>query len=364
MRQTFIFSWIVFIFIALTSCSSYKIITIENQHPAKVSIPESIQSLTLMNRSMSPEYRNFQKDSLQNYFYKRGFQISSNVLDSLASDTCIQVLGDLLYESGRFDIVIPVDRNLDHESKFFRIEPLLSQDSVASICKTYNTDALLVLERMITQVNTGVSGNVREVLKNGDINYDNYTATIDIFYNTYFRLYDPQQKELVAQYVVSDSIFWDTTDINFEGLFSNLTPIKQALIETGIKIALDLDDKISPKWVKQNRGFFVLNKKDKKEQELISANEWNSLAEIWQQLTQSKNKNIKSKAEHNMALACELEGQIDEAISWLEQSIRTKYSVQSDVYIKQLVARQKELALQIKNITTPPGNEKEKGYLH
>ena len=71
-----------------------------------------IQSLTLMNRSITPEFSNFDEDSLQRYFYRKQFDVTTYVLDSMAPDTCLKAIGDLLYESGRFDIVVPVERNI------------------------------------------------------------------------------------------------------------------------------------------------------------------------------------------------------------------------------------------------------------
>lgn len=356
-------SLLVVVAVLSFSCSSYQSITIENQLAPKIVIPSSIQSITLLNRSISPEFRNFNEDSLQLYFYRNGFQMRTNVLDSLASDTCLQALGNLLYESGRFDIVIPVERNIPRQSKFYRVEAPLSQDTVKQICDQFQTDALLVMERMITCVNTSLSGAVNEIMPGGAVDISYYTATIDLVYNAFFRLYDPKKNELAGQFFISDSIFWSEDHSNQQVLFERLRSIKGSLIDAGIKIALDLDDKISPPWEKQTRGFFVFDKKDTLEQRLIANNNWDKLAETWEDKTNTTSKKIKSRAEHNMALVAELDGEIDQSIIWLRKSLLTQYSNQADIYLQQLIRRKKEIEKLSKRMATDPVKKEEKGYL-
>ncbi len=335
---------LIFLLIAGTctiSCSQFRTITIENRHPAKKQVSDDIQSLTLMNRSMTPEFCDFDEDSLQLYFYRKQFDVKTNVLDSAASDTCLKAIGELLYESGRFDIVIPVERNIPRESKYYLVDQPLDWDYVENICKTYNTDALLVMERYINKVNTSFEAS--PLYSNGQSGYTYFYASFDIIYNSFFRIYDPAKKEIAGQFFISDTIFWENEDADQRQLFTNLTSIKQGLIDAGIQVALDLDDYISPLWIPESRGLFVIDKKNDTEQKLINENDWTGLAKYWFPLTKSSKQNIKSKAEFNMALASELDGRIDDAIEWASKSYQTAYRNQTDMYLKQLKSRKAEL---------------------
>lgn len=337
-------SFIVLIVAVFTvSCSQYRLITIENQHPAKVQIPEEIQSLTLMNRSMTSQFVNFNEDSLQRYFYRKEFSVKTNVLDSLASDTCLQAIGDLLYESGRFDIVIPVDRNIPRDSKFYIIDQPLEWSFVDSICKTYKTDALLVMEKYVNRVNSDFQAEVDQEFPNGQTRYAWFYATFDIIYDAFFRLYYPEKKEITSQMFITDTIFWENGDVDQRRLFQNLSSIKKGIIDVGIKVALDLDGNISPSWVPEQRGIFVIDKKNQDEQKLISESNWEQLTTYWQPFTENKNRNIRSKAEFNMALSSELDGRIDDAITWATKSFLTSFRNQTDLYIKKLKSRKSEL---------------------
>ena len=53
---------------------------------------------------------------------------------------------------------------------------------------------------------------------------------------------------------------------------------------------------------------------------------------------QSTNKKIKSRAEYNLAVASELEGNVDQAIEWGLKSFYTQYDYRTEVYLKKLKA--------------------------
>ena len=334
----------------LFSCSQYHTIVIENKQPPKVKVPNEIQSLILMNRSMTKDFHNFNEDSLQIYFYRKEFDVKKYVLDSLASDTCLQAIGDLLFESGRFDIVIPTERNINRDLDYYRIEQPLDWEYVDSICKTYNTDGLLVMEKYVNRVNSSFEAEVDQVYPDGKAKFSYFYATYDVMYDSFFRLYYPAKKEIIGQFFINDTIFWENGDTDQRTLFKNLGSIKKGLIDAGIKVALDLDDYLSPSWTPDSRGIFTIDKKNTTEQDLIAKADWTALAKYWLPLTESDDKKLRSKAEYNMALACELEGNIDEAIQWATKSYQSAFRNQTDIYLKKLKQRKADLLKIEKNI--------------
>ncbi|WP_053181538.1 DUF6340 family protein, partial [Sunxiuqinia dokdonensis] len=209
----------------LASCAStYKTVYVEVAKPSSYLLPNDIVSLTLMNRAITDEFNNFPADSLQNYFYRRGFEVSAAVLDSTAADTTLKVLAELLFESGRYDVVIPEERNIPRSESYFQVPQPLEWDYVSEICETYETDALLVLERYMNKVMT----NYMKVPYS-----EMHEASIDSKYDAIVRIYNPARKEILQQLIVADTIYWAEADYSQKNLFTNrLVPVKQALIET------------------------------------------------------------------------------------------------------------------------------------
>lgn len=313
------------------------------QH-ASDELSQDIQSLTLMNRSMSNQFQKFNEDSLQMYFYRKGFQLSKIVLDSTASDTTLRALADLMFESGRYDVVIPVNRNLERSISYEMLPDTLSPDQVRQICANYNTDALLVLERFSTKAMADISGEKFQNMNAGYV--QSYNATLDLKYEAFFRFYKPGKKTLVKEIAVSDTIYWESSDAKLEQVFAQLPTVKQALINGGIKAALDLDSKISPTWIREKRGYFLIKSQNDLGQEYMNENDFEKAANYWEDVAESPNKKIRSKAEYNLALISELNGDIDKAIEYGLKSFYSYYRFQTETYLKKLQAR--KLALQNK----------------
>ena len=328
--------------IALTSCkSNYAIITIENMQHAKEELSPDIQSITLMNRSMNSQFRNYNEDSLQMYFYRKGFQLSNIVLDSTAADTTLKALAELMFESGRYDMVIPLERNFKRKISFGTLPDTLRPDQVREICTNFKTDALMVMERYVTKVMADYSEERYMDAAAG--HSSSYNATLDLKYNASFRIYKPGAKTLVKEIELSDTIYWESADYTQERLFSKLPSVKQALINAGIKVALDVDSKLSPSWVSEKRGYFLFKNKDDQGQQFMNENKYDEAGKYWEEMAKSINKKIRSKAEYNLALINELNGDIDKALEFGLKSFYSKYRFQTEIYLKKLEARKKLL---------------------
>lgn len=331
--------------VAMLSCSApYQNLTIETARPSQALLPAGINSLTLMNRSISDEFRNFNKDSLQSYFYARGFNANTIVLDSLAADTTLKVLGDLLYSSGRYDVVIPRERNFARDLKFFKIPEELDWNEVKSICEEYRTDALLVMERYYNKLIT--KSNVQPIEENQNL----YSALIDSKYDAVVKVYDPYRQKVVRQIVVGDTISWTDSQLSVKELFASLPSVRECLIQTGVQVALDLDSRLSPVWVREKRGFFRIEKGDAARlSRWVSENDWQSAYDYWLPYTRSAKKALRSKAQYNLALASEMLGRIDEAIRRANDSYKTQYHTQTEQYLYKL-GKRKEILRQFQKL--------------
>jgi hypothetical protein len=321
-------------------------LTIETAKPAKEQLPDNIQSITLLNRSMNWQFSNYDEDSLQIYFFRKSFQLSKIALDSTASDTTLLALSALMPESGRYQIVVPVNRNLSrstprngfvgeidsrlpHEFSYGLIPDTLNPSTVIQLCSEYKTDALMVMEKFSTKVMTDYSHERRGI-------NDFYYASIDLKYDAYFRIYKPGSKNPVKVLNVVDTIYWESSDYTIERLFKKLPTIKQALINAGIKVALDVDERLSPTWSQEKRGYFLFESKKDQGQKLMKEQNYTAAEKLFSQLAGSPNRKTRSKAEYNLALLNELNGDLEEAIKWGVKSFNSMYRHQTEAYLNTL----------------------------
>jgi len=148
---------------------------------------------------------------------------------------------------------------------------------------------------------------------------------------------------LVKEIELTDTIYWESADYTQERLFRKLPTIKQALINSGIKVALDLDEKLSPTWISEKRGYFLFEKKNDRGQQFMNENNYEAAGEFWEEMALSKNARIRSKAEFNLALINELNGNINSAIQWGLKSFHSNYRNQTEAYLKKLKIRKEIL---------------------
>jgi tetratricopeptide (TPR) repeat protein len=325
------------------SCLSTKPLLIEIPQKSTKELPEHIQSLLLIARIDDDRYTDLTTDSLQRIFYKQGFSYDTIINDLQTVDTTLRALGDLLFESGRYDYVIP-------EYRFPKVENTsliageMPWNEVKELCDTFMTDAILSLDyfktRVITDYNKTSNFNVYT-----NAFSDQAYAEMKISYEALFRVYDPLVEKVIVRRFMRDTIIWEATDRSARDLFYWFTPVKKALTETGIAIALDLSGEISPRWRTEKRSFFASGESNFKQAvPLVNSGQWETAITLWKETVENaKSKSVKSKAEFNIALGYEMLGNIEESIAWALQSYNTMYRTNTFNYLETLNRRKTEI---------------------
>lgn len=335
---------ILFALVLLESCSPVRTIPVEIAMLPEKNISGEIQSLVLVNRAVNDRYSNVRGDSLQQLFYQRQFKMDTILFDVKSADTLLVALGDILFESGRFDVVIPENRFLSKGTYSF-LPTAMGWEEADTITRLYNTDAVLSLDYFRTNIMTGYS---KETLFDRDANsfFTGYFATMDIAYEALFRMYDPAKREVTMNITVKDTLHWEDADTEIRPLFNRFTTVKQGMIESGIHAALGLSKKIAPEWRTARRQYFVkghamLEQAHRK----IEAGDWPAAADIWHALAgMSVSKAVKSKAEFNLALAYEMFGDFEEALKWGLKSYETMYRPLTYSYLEKLNVRKQQMS--------------------
>jgi hypothetical protein len=336
MKLLYIFPLIVAF--ALNASAQLKKFQVEIPYNPKFKISDSIQSFTILNRSLTPEFQNYNEDSLQISFYKRNFTTNRIILDSMISDTTIKILGNLLFNSDRFDIVIPVERNIYRLLPFKQTPEPLSWNYVESICDQFKTDALIVLENVAMRTVTSYQTQ-REFI---DYNYEKtYYASIDFYSRAHWRIYDPKRKQIIVDYKSNeDTLFWDSYEYDLITTFRKLPSIKKAAAETAADIAQNFSNLITPNWITENRYYYVLDDSSIDESIRYAAKgDWNSALQNWLIYADKGNSIKRSKILLNLALAYEMTGDLTTAIATLKESQHLYYREVTNFYLKILLKR-------------------------
>ncbi|MDP4183924.1 MAG: DUF6340 family protein [Bacteroidota bacterium] len=327
---------IILLIIGLQACKQYQTLPIEVLMPAQKVIPSNLQSFTIMNRSMDSTFVNVQTDSLQIYFLRNGFKAPVQVCDSMASDTLVKAFAELLFDSEFFDVVVPNNRNIFRTIPPTSIPDTLDWDFVSNVCSTYKTDGLIVLEKYAPTIKGTISsskdyGNYSEPTE--------YYVDLDISLNALWRIYDPVNKAIIDEHLTKDTLFIEHSTYSRNDIADLIPSAKKSVLDASIWLAKDYAQRLSPVWVSDKRGVFLGNDAFNRAMAFVKNNEWDKAAEIWFPFTKYRNSAMRSKAEYNMAIAAEMNGNLKEAFEWATKSYKSFYRMQTENYLLTLKKR-------------------------
>jgi hypothetical protein len=128
-------------------------------------------------------------------------------------------------------------------------------------------------------------------------------------------LYDQKQQRITDRFAQIDTLFWDGTDGSGRSKKSLIPDKASAIpIAAGV-IGANYAKHIQPSWTLVYRDIMTNNNAEfKKAAALARKNEWEAAAAIWQKYAESNNKGKKIMSLFNLALASEMNGDVDQAI--------------------------------------------------
>jgi hypothetical protein len=327
--KTFLYSVAV---IQLYSCTSLSKIDIQVAVHPKHQVSPEIKSIAVLNGSLNADFINYKKDSAENLL--KNLRPKQNYLDSIASDSAVVVAGRAIFESQRFDVVVPLERNIlrfDTKSKL----PPLDTNFIGEVCRNFKVDALLVLESFSEGIFGSFSMPWRRVI-----------GQLDLTYNSTWSLYRPGKSSPMLNLLSNDVLYW-TGGVDNSGKegYSQLPSIKDALITGGIESGLNVASQICPNWVDESRYYYTTgNKNIDTAIPLIKSNKWDEAEDIWMKYAEVPSNSLRAMIEYNLALAAEMTGDLDKAIEWGVKSLKTKYSGLTELYLKYLGERRSAVA--------------------
>lgn len=324
----------------LSSCVSMGKITIQVPVPPTHQLSNDIQSIVLMNRSMNGMFSSLDQDSLENLLVRKKLVLDEQLLDSLAADSSLKIAGNAMYESGRFDIVIPVKRNLSNWNSIANDKmPTLPLPQVNQICNEFKTDGLLVMEKFSEKVNSSYQVGYDRMTDYGLTK--SYTIFLQIAFQSNWKLYQPGEKLKTAQFEVKDTIYWERNGNTLQEAYEQLPTIKEAIMDGAIENGKGIANYFAPGWKSQVRHYFITDNKIADQAIVhLKNNNWAEAEKQWLKFADTPSRNLRSQIEYNLALAAEMEGKPVQAIDWIKKSIHSRYSKVGEDYLKILSEQQ------------------------
>lgn len=291
--------------LSISSCVSYKKLTIEIVKPAGYHIPPEIKKLSIVSRNLK-----YESDTLQNYYARNNHLIKDKILfntDSLARKTCIDSLAVNLLKQNRFDTIFIYPINYFPLIKVKKVGPNKA-DWYKIITQETKTDGLIILDMFScfysNQENEGSDAGANVVTSN------------------IWTFYDANKQKITDRFVQIDTLYWDGRDEN--GVKKVRIPAKKEAItlSAGV-IGENFSKHLLPSWTTVYRDIMVCNNVDLKNAgELALKSNWETATDIWKKYAESRNRRNQIVGLYNLALASEMNGDVDRAIELTDRAAK------------------------------------------
>jgi hypothetical protein len=160
------------------------------------------------------------------------------------------------------------------------------------------------------------------------------------------KIYDIAQNSVIDEKLIVDTLTiqvnadpWETEDELMERLPDNTAAVLLVIK----KMAKDYVEEIAPFWKEETRFYYVTP--DGNVEQYIDNEEWDKAMNVWMKYVNDANRKIAAVSCFNMAVGCEMMGEYELALQWMENIKRKDATFYWDEYKKLLEKRLSEKAI-------------------
>jgi hypothetical protein len=145
-------------------------------------------------------------------------------------------------------------------------------------------------------------------------NPDNDRSIAQVVTASIWTIYDPVKFKILHHTSQVDTFYWDGLDEQ-ENYKASRIPNKKAAMQIAAGLAgVKYSKNVVPSWAKVYRKTLSFNQKDfKKAAQLAKKNQWEEASKLWEKYLESPSKRARIQSLYNLAVANEMNGEIDGA---------------------------------------------------
>jgi len=263
------------IFAGLSACTTSSVL-VNIQRPADITVSQDVQNVVVVNRSRPS------KDNLAGNIVEGLVSGEGIGADKKGAEYCIDGLVNMLTNSERFTL-----KNIDGielkgtGTSAFPIS--LDWNEVTSICGSYDSDALLVLETFDSDswIRLGAPVTRTRKVKKRKIKELRYPATFTMSVESGWRIYDVNKKQIIDENKFTEIKDFTAWGNNPEEAEYNLPSKRRVIQESGLFAGEQYGFRISPIWIKVRRTYYTGKSDDLKlAKSYVKAGDWDTAIDI------------------------------------------------------------------------------------
>jgi len=335
--KTYLLIFAMALILVLPACKTASVYT-NVLVPAEITIPQHIQTVGVLNRSLPAKGEGWQN-------FLEGFLSGESIAaDRQGSYNVCKGLSYKVNTNPRFKAILMDGEDIRGTGTKEFATPL-SWAEVDALCKKYSVDAIVCLETFDSDIRLQKGSREVERTVDGETRVvTEYLADLNIRGSAGWRIYDNVTKKIIDQNVFYDEKAWSGVGPNPDAALRDLPSKRSAIDDAGYFAGEMMGVRISPNWVRVSRYYYTKgDDRFKRAKAFVKTNNWKGAVQIWSDVAKGPDAKAAGRACHNMALAAEMEGDLDIALEWAEKAY-TQFGLKKErTYINELNSRKMEI---------------------
>lgn len=299
--------------IFLSACSSTNKMTMGITTPAKVFLSSDVKNIGIINRSI-PSKENQELDKIDQILSAEGRN-----LDEKGAEAAISSLSSELSMIKNFD-VIKILENIEGVKSGLAVLPAtLSWEMIDQLCKENNVDVILSLAFYDTDTKTAYKVTTMPLENNLGVKVDvpAQEVTLNTLVTCGWRLYDPQSKLVIDDYQYNKKMVFTGKGINPLKAIEAVKRRNETIQEYSRNVGIAYANRYIPNKVRISRDYYITGTDNFKiAQRRALTGDWIGAADLWKQELNNTDLKILGRANYNMAISSEINGDLDQAIKY------------------------------------------------
>ncbi len=312
-------------------------VEIEELRPAEITLPPGIKIIGIVNPDFQGRIDTVLSSRAAVYLAENNLN-SSDIFESV-----LYGFQDVMDYSPRFqckdihfDLQLPADTS-DYIG-------LSGWEQIRQVCHDSVLDALVTVRVM--DIVDDLYMTIQEDIDLG------LEGSIEVTNN--WKLLDPVEMEILDNHTSTVPVTNLMEDDYLSMIFSMRSSRRRAALDACYWSGQEYAFRITPLWETTTRSYYTWpGDVSKRAKEFVSQEDWLSAARLWNTETTNTKPTVAAMACYNMALACEIEDDLEIALYWAKRSDTLQpYRIDTQDYIQLLRDRLKEREILDQQITT------------
>ncbi len=305
------------IVLLMIACGSTNKMTMGVTKSAKVHLSSEVKSIGIINRS-EPSKGNKGLDKIDQILSAEGLN-----LDKKGAEVAISAFASELGKIKSFD-EIKIIENVDEVKSGLGVLPAtLSWTTIETLCNTYHVDVIFSLAFYDT--NTKSSFKVTTMpLENKlgvKVNVPAQEVTLNTFVNCGWRLYDPKTKIIIDERNYTKEMLFHGQGINPIKAVEAVKQRNEVVQEYSRNVGIAYAQRLVPNKIRISRDYYKSGTDSFKiAHRRALTGDWDGAAELWKDELNNSDLKIKGRANYNMAISSEINGNLDLAIEYASKA--------------------------------------------